>query len=470
MAVGDLVRQRDLAWDREIIRIPGSIEGDLVKDKLFQAPALPRRPGRVSRFWHRLARRGGGEPETEALSLLQLLDQRHDIVTYGTPSAGRETVAVPFTHVVLLTATTGRFSGGLSADHRHEIEAAILDRFDQNIDPMTSVRIGSASSPTVEPGTVLAYFGRGIFVPKDGERPVGRVRVGSSLERLVEPSLLGSRPAGLYRGQSALAFASSLAVAPATVRLGVDDTAWFYLEGATGAGDTLALTPHEVPAMEPSREATSADALWRIELAHAQDDARYADRLFIEVTLDERPSRFLRSLPLGRPAFEIAGLRIGDDDIRGGTEAFWIDLDVDGYPLASAMTVRDASIVHDGRRTRRYSWRSYDYDSEQGAGFAIARDRDGWVFRPTSGRPLGYLAAPPEPTMASFQANWWTSPSYHLDWLDFCGCVENGTRIQGLADAHAHRPAVVMPSFATAPADEFPIGPLILRRSERDRP
>ena len=52
---------------------------------------------------------------TEAMSLLQLIDQRHNVVTYGTPSAGRETVGVPFNHVALLTSASGRLKPGSEA-------------------------------------------------------------------------------------------------------------------------------------------------------------------------------------------------------------------------------------------------------------------------------------------------------------------------------------------------------------------
>lgn len=475
MAVGDLVWLRDLRWDPKLIRVLATIseaEGyDLINGKIFAVPKIAHPPGFLKRLPRRLMSRSelkNVTPQhTERLSLLQLLDQRHNVVTYGTPSAGRESVAVPFSHVMLLTPAAGQFAGGIPPDLCRELELAIESRFGKSIDPGVGVRVGSAASPSLNDGQLLAFLGEGVFVAQDGEQPVGRIRVGPSLDALDEPRVLGDLPAGLYRGQSALAFGSSHAVAPAMIQVGLEDSAWFYLEGSFPATRSdvplnLSARGNLQPLIVP--EAAETDALWRLEFAYDVPDGGLVSTLFVEVIVDARPSRFMRTPSTTRRVFEIAGLRIGEDDIAGGVEAFWIDFGVDGFPIASAMTPRDATIVHDGRRLRRYSWRRYDYDRQAAPDFKIENARSGWIFRRSNDEPLGYLEAPATPQPAVFRADWWTTQGYHVDWLDFVGCVENANRTRGLADVHADRAGIMVPSIATAPDHEFEIGPLILRR------
>ena len=72
-------------------------------------------------------------------------------------------------------------------------------RFDQHIDPAASIRVGWAASGMLSAGEMIAYLGEGVFVPLDGEQPIGRVRVGPSLDALEEPTILGDRIAGKYK-------------------------------------------------------------------------------------------------------------------------------------------------------------------------------------------------------------------------------------------------------------------------------
>lgn len=484
MAIGDLVRRRDLTWELALVRARAHIDEDggydLANERVYQVPKPARPPGLTARLWRgttsQRAPRVSRPIGTEALSLLQFLDQRHNVVTYGTPSAGRETVAVPFNHVVLLTSASGRLSAGLPAELCRELEEQIETRFDQNIDPSVSVRVGSSATGMLNAGEMVAYIGEGVFVPLDGEQPVGRVRVGPSLDLLEEPRIFDDRAAGIYRGQSALAFGSSHLVTPATARLGLPDETWFYLEAVAGttaaalATNTIDLNPRGAQAIKLIETSDRADVRFCFEFAHEDAAGGYANTLYAEVTVDERPSRLLRERPSDRPAFEVLGFRVADHDLADGVDAFWFDFDSDGYPIASAMTPRETTIVYDGRRTRRYSWRRYDYESQAVAGFRVVPEQGGFAFRRTDDEPMCFLQAPPSPAPAVFQADWWTTRGYHLDWLDFAGCVENALGNQGLAEVHAGRGNVIMPSFATAIDGEFEVGPLILRRSERRRP
>lgn len=462
MAIGDLVRRRDLAWDLALIGARGQIDQaadfDVLNGRIFQVQKSAGGSGRPSR--------------SETFSLIQLLDQRHNVVTYGVPSGGRETVAVPFTHVALLTSASGTSGAGLSADVCREIEELIETRFDQSIDPAASVRVRSATTGSLSAGGIVAYIGEGVFVPLENERPTGRVRVGPSLDALEEPVIFGDRVAGIYRGQSALAFGSSGLIAPATARLGLPEDIWFYLEAKAGTAPPNAPTAiidvnqRGTHAVKLAEQAGEADLRLCFEFAHPDPAPGYTNTLYVEVTLDERPSRLLRQPPNARLSFSVVGLRVADEDLADGVDAFWFDLDGDGYPVGSAMTQRETTIVRDGRRTRSYSWRRYEYEA-QVAGFRVTAERNGFVFRRANDQPLCYLEAPSVPLPAIFQADWWTSQGYHLDWLDFAGCIENAFGNRGLAEIHAGRGKVIMPSFATAPDREFEVGPLILRKTER---
>lgn len=481
MAIGDLVRRRDITWELALVRAAADIDEDggydLVNRRIFQVPKAVRPPGLATRLWRgmtfRSAPRAMRPVGTEALSLLQLIDERHNVVTYGTPSAGRETVAVPFNHLALLTSASGRLGGGLPPELCREIEDQIETRFDQSLDPSVSVRVGSSATGMLNAGEIIAYFGEGVFVPLDGEQPVGRVRVGPSLDALEEPRIFGDRIAGIYRGQTALAFGSSHLVTPATARLGLPDETWFYLEAVAVAtasasvANTIDLNPRGAQAVKLIETSESADVRFCFEFAHANPAGNYTNTLYAEVTLDERPSRLLRQQPPQRPAFEVVGYRVTDHDLADGVDAFWFDFDADGYPIASAMTPRETTIVYDGRRIRRYSWRRYDYESHAVAGFRIVPEREGFTFRRADDLPLFFLEAPSSQLPVVFQADWWATRGYCLDWLDFAGCVENAHGNQGLAAIQADRANVMMPSFATAAQGEFEIGPLILRRSER---
>jgi hypothetical protein len=428
-------------------------------------------------------RRSPRPVQLERLSLLQLLDERHNAVTYGTPSAGRETVAVPFAHVVLLTSESGQLREGLPPDLCHEIKERIETRFEQSIDPWTKVRVGSAATRTLNAGEMIAYIGEAIFVPLDGEQPTGRVRVGRTLEELNEPRneprIFDDRPAGIYRGQSALAFGSSHLVTPAIANLGLPDEVWFHVEAVAGAvasmqpaAGTIDVSLRGAHAVKRIEASDTADVRFRFDFVHGDPSRDYNNTLFVEIVVDERPSRLLREAPRDRPAFEIAGFRVTDQDLADGVETFWFDFGLDGYPIGSAMTPRETTIVYDGRRIRRYSWRDYDYEGQAVTDYRVKAEQGGFTFRRADGQPLGFLAAPASPVPAVFRANWWTvRGGYHLDWLDFAGCVENAIgNNKGLAEIHAARGNVVMPPFAEAPKEEFPIGPLILRRTERARP
>jgi hypothetical protein len=468
MAVGDLVRRRDLTWDLALISARGQIDEsagfDFLNGRIFQVPKSVGAVGRPMR-----------PIRTETLSLIQFLDQRHNVVTYGVPSGGRETVAVPFTHVSLLTSASSASGVDLSSDLCREIEEQIESRFDQSIDPSASVRVRSAATGSLSAGEIIAYIGEGVFVPLENEQPTGRVRIGPSLDALEEPLIFGDRVAGIYRGQSALAFGSSGLITPATARLGLPEDIWFYLEAKTGTAGPNASTSiidvnqRGTQAVKLIEQTDTADVRFCFEFVHPDPDIGYNNTLYVEVTLDERPSRLLRKPPNDRPSFSVVGLRVTDEDLADGVDAFWFDLDGDGYPVGSAMTQRETTIVRDARRTRCYSWRRYDYEG-QVAGFRVAAERGGFVFRRANDLPLCFLEAPSGPLPAIFQADWWTTRGYHLDWLDYAGCVENALGNRGLAEVHAGRGNVIVPSFATAPDREFEVGPLILRRTERSRP
>src|SRR5262245_16509615 len=95
---------------------------------------------------------------------------------------------------------------------------AQLNRYWENyVDPLVGIRTRMMLSQRTPENELVIYFGDGVFVPRSGEQPVGRVEIRiPDHEAAFEPKIAGELPGGLYRGQSSLAFSGSEHLTPAT--------------------------------------------------------------------------------------------------------------------------------------------------------------------------------------------------------------------------------------------------------------
>ncbi len=495
MAIGDLVRDVLPRYDVNRLAFAAKLPDrrvDFADDRLFE-PATPRLGTRLGAY------------VLSRSSLLELLDAHHDIETQGAYGE-REAVAVPFSHVILRCGPDGRFSDGFAPQIEGEVTERIRAVFGRFVDPLVDVRVRCEEHEALGADDIVVLFGRGVFVPRAGERPVGHVRIHprDSTQQGRDICLSDGRTAaGIYRGQRAIAFGNGAracgqvraampegasvsivpgppaARAPASGRRGTDSRLQL-VPGATSAGLAECRRPgiiarslrhfgllQRLPARPPVEaslprpvETADADGAWSFPVGQAM--------LEIEVVIDARPSRLLAEPPRAGSGYAIAGIAVepltgGRGEASGGR--WWIDVDAAGQLVGSAMAAKAYSIVvEDGGSVAIYDWRRRDW--ARGTRLPRFGLDDNGVLRRRDGAALGYLAAPDHPVKPCFAEEWWTggADAWPLDWLDFAGAIERADEEPaGLATWHAERDHAPIP--ATPPALELSVGPLVLAPS-----
>jgi hypothetical protein len=491
MAIGDLVRDALPSYDVNQLTFAAKLPDGRIHfadDRLFE----PGTPGFVTGLGAWVPRR------RRRMSLLELIDAYHDIEIQGSYGE-REAVAVPYSHIILRCGPDGRFSGGFAPEIEGEVTERIREVFGRFVDPLVDVRVRCEEHEALGADDLAALFGRGVFVPRTGESPVGHVRI---CRRDLGPPGRdlclsdGHTSAGIYRGQRAIAFGNG-ARACGQVRAAMPEGAFLAIvpgppaarapgSGRRGTDGPLRLVPDAAPAerrtpdmlarglrrfgllprvsARPARnvtiprpvETTDADGAWSFPVGQASFE--------IEVVIDARPSRLLAALPPAGTGYAIAGVGV---DLAAGIRAeasdgrWWIDIDADGHLVGSAMAVKAYSIVVENGGVEIYDWRRKDW--ARGAKLPRFELGEGGVVRRVDGAALGYLAAPGRPVKPSFVEEWWTGGAdlWPLDWLDFAGAIEReDEEPMGLAAWHAARDHEEIP--ATPPAREIRVGPLVL--------
>jgi hypothetical protein len=508
MAVGDPVDPGQIQDAQYLVRVLAqprralTSAASIADDPIFVATGpdrrLPRRRGlrRLFRLPGSTRRHAGAQ-----FSLLAALNAASDVQIYGTERFGLEAVAVAFGHVCIMAdpaaCDIGRFTNSA-------VRARIESELGPFVDPMLGVRASLHQARDLGEGRILAFFGRSVFVPGPEDQPVGRITIAGTTETQPssEPHLPDDRPAGLYRGQAALAFARTPVVAPATCEALPDSPVAFILSGGEADHD-LALVGRDMTLADGHGVAPSAQPLPIIRSAAcaANEDAAFevlsagsgARPVRVGATLDVRPSRLTAERP-GEACFAIDAIMAPADTRARIVDRWWIDLDRRERLVASAMTGRATTVICTDDRLEVYDWRERRFDKQQTSRFELQRMRSDsgrrMMLRRIDGRPFGFVAAPPKTIAASFDQRWWHHDLWALDWLDFAGAIETPSGdirrlaadtalanaalwMPGLTSAANDLPAVVMHNAARgrfepgwtgelAPEATFLVGPLVL--------
>ena len=435
MALGDLSMfsmRNKTTWVERIagrLREQASAE-DIINNTVFTVS--DRRSVSTRKSWIRrlLPGRAGGS-STRAV-LTAVMNVIHDVQVFGT-EAGVEAIGVPFPHIIFLL-------GSSSAEFRFATEERVAEllRRDWNdlIDPLIELRVRMLVGEDTGAGEIVGYFGRGVFAPRHNERPLGRIDISANGAPSAEqPMLPGGIPAGLYRGQAALAFAAREQLAPAISLLLPDCS--FLLRGATAfdPGTSPLCLECEVAdagsstfrplitAIEPPPQ--GYDAAFKVDTGDGHD-------LQIAVVEDDRASRMLSSPPEDMPYFAIVGIVAPQDRADLIVRRWWIDLDRDHNLVASAMRPRSMSIICDGNDVEGYDWNSSSRKAPTQLRLVEAQTPGGTISMLRVGAgAFGYLSPPESSMSVGFDESWATSrrgtktASYDLDWLDFSGAVES---------------------------------------------
>ena len=433
MALGDIstfsIRGRK-AWSE---RIAADMAGErtpeeIVSSALFSWTQMTaERPRRFFGF-----RKQAASHQSKKVSLTAVMNIVHDAQIYGT-SSGIEEISVPFPHVVLLTGFGGNESWLGTEDRIAEL---LKQQWQDLVDPLVELRVRFFVGQDTRSGELVAFFGRGIFAPRRDERCVGRVQIvapdGSYSD---EPKLPGGAPAGLYRGQAALAFSTMEALTPATCPLLPPQPCRFLLRGAVPGESRsssfvleceLAGEGHFPIPVEPVEPPPGIDGAFKISL----EDGR---ALQVLVTEDVRPSRLLRAPPDERFYFLIAGVLAPADTGDFVVARWWVDLDRDLRLVASAIRPRALSIVCEDDQIDAFDWshpgrvaqapaRLIDIETPQGPRKALC----------AAGANFGYLRVPRRTARVNFGDNFGflsdglqtDEVPWQLDWLDFAGAAE----------------------------------------------
>lgn len=504
MSVGDLAGPTRRFASSELIRIRGEAAGglaamnDFAADRVFAIP--PPRRSWSRRLISKIFGLGSWMGKEAPVSLISLIDTHHDVFTYGT-RGGTESVAVPFAHLVLLSGAFHRNRGRAAEE---QIRDAVQRYFGRYVDDLTGVRVMCRDPGGIGENEILLFFGKGVFVPRNGEQPTGSIGIANEDARDSSEGetllLAGGIPAAFYRGQAAVAFSFNSRSAPAVADiLPSRGDSFFYLgpsDQLPGGVDLVwhpgvrTLAPSASYAVRPAMPQAGADASFTIT-----DDGGQV--LTLNCMCDSRPSRLHRLRPPTGRIMEIIGVVAPtDDDFLGSVHRWWVDVDREDRLLGGAMGSRAFTILCEGAEVSRYDWQDFGFMPAVPAHHLIEVNvgkNKLRVLRAPEGAPLGYLAAPETSQPAVFGDRWWSEDGFALDWLDFTGGVESWSGVtRGLASDAAQRwpnarmpgvrsrtgaPAVpghfVRPagagSFTSSwngewtPGMEFIVGPLLLR-------
>jgi hypothetical protein len=478
MAVGDPVdpsQIRDLPFLARILARPNgtlSSANNLTDAAIFVSTGpddtLGRRKGVLGGFrrllhLHRPAHKRGGRE----FSLLAALNAVPDVQIYGTEQFGLEAVAVPFGHVAIIAEPNALDLGRLAMS---AVRARIEGEFGSFVDPMLGIRTALYQTDDAGEGRIFAFFGRAVFVPGPDDRPVGRITLESqapeSALKRSEPRLPDQRPAGLYYGQSGIAFARSSLSAPATSDVLPAEPIAFVLS-APEADQDIALVARDMtlvgaeqqpstaslPVIRPAAREPDEDAAFEVFAAHG------GERLLrVGATFDTRHSRLMTDRS-DEACFAVVAVLAPADTHNRVVDRWWIDLDRRDRLVASAMTCRATSVVCTDDRIEVYDWRERRFDQTQASRFELPRmgtERGRRrMLRRLDGQPFGFVAAPAKTIAASFDQRWWHHDLWAFDWVDFAGAIESpGGHMRRLAaDAALTNSAVWVPGLTSSPAD-----------------
>ena len=478
MSIGDPInygKRRTDVWIRRFNAPAGAkaLDGDPLRDAVFETNLL-------KSWWHL-------RPEKK-FGILALAEQVSDVFSVGAGSTG-VAVEVPYPHWALV-------AGFLPSRNTEDIEDDLRRDLDEQwrpyVDPIVGPRISIYRDLERVDGGLALFVGRGVFLPERDENPIGSVQVklADGSGNPVEPRLPDGRPAGIYRGQSYLAFAEHAAHAPATCSL-LEDPKHLYvlqLERQSGwradkaSGDVCLTTipraplegsdarPDPRPVNPPPDGYDAAFDIWR--------DG--ACRLKVYVIRDRRRSILRRERPPSvQETLEVIGILAPDLPSFGRQiHRWWIDLDDRNLLVASASTTVAKSIIFAERSVETYERASNRFRAGSEPVFHLEQrevgGRDRWVAVRVERLPLGVLLPPMTPQAIGYD-NKSSADIYQLDWLDFAGAVEPvfGQTIRlaeaaaGAADPSTRQMPSVEEVARMTPGKEFFLGPLLVRVGKR---
>jgi hypothetical protein len=386
-------------------------------------------------------------------SLIAVMETHHDVGLQPT-ATGFEAIGIPFPHVIMLM---GRERFEYRTALQTQATATFNKRWQDYVDPLVGLRARALVSQRVADDELVAFFGTGIFAPRAGERPVGRVDIrlhGGA--HVIQPSLPDGTPAGLYRGQSALTFSTSLELTPATIDAVSGISGRFCLRPNMGSAEHGIYVLDWDPApgdstMKPARDRIEPlpagfDAAFRVSFPDTEFDLCVID--------DARPSRLLHAPPAGGG---LAIVGVIEPLIDGqAPDRWWIDLDDNGRLIASAMRPAKRSLVcHDGRLAV-WDWTMPGAPARHTARLESLKTPEGNrnVLIAQPGRPFGWLALPARSVPVTYAPG--QMEGFELDWLDFSGAVEDVMGRGERLGAWMHRGGrgCMLPGIERAPGDE----------------
>jgi hypothetical protein len=435
MAIGDFVSVPPSGRATRIERLVADLSQAPSAEKFADAPIFLRenareatpgaetadRRGVIGRLWPwKGARRGA------RYSLLRLMNEFHDFGSQQT-EFGTENVGIPFPHLLLLTSgDTREYGTSIESQVGREIDL-LWKRY---IDPLVGTRVRVMANPRLPQNQIVAFFGTGIFVPQPGERPIGKIVVKLPNEAEISgPELPGGTPAGIYRGQSSLAFSAAGRFTPAKADGLSGAPGIFCLRASTSSSsqDAYALDwdplEHEANVFTPKIDAVAEpgelDGAFRVEFAGGSP-------FQVNVIEDARQSRLLRSGPGPGEGFAIIGM-IEPQKVQGFTvRRWWIDIDSQRRLVSSAMRRPRFSLVCAPGGVRTWDWSAPGRPDTYPATLTPLQTTTEGVktaLLAPAGAPFGWLQAPDRATQAIFAPG--TDTSWAFDWLDFAGAVQD---------------------------------------------
>lgn len=371
--------------------------------------------------------------------------------------------ALPFEHFALSARGAGRQLRGVENALRRFYEqlfgalAARPPRFEFFDDPLApdSVR-------------VRIQFGFGVHLPEDGDRPEGGVDVAAPDRR--DPSAPGEflplrlgdpeagRQAGLYRGQSGLAFASALRFAPAIAAPGVlpENHVFFYGRISEEDPPAFRILPVGPAALEGGRNFT-AEAV----VDESDEDAGRGftvrgptgrPEFFCRIRRDQRVGALSLTPPRERAHLKLIGLVLPETGAFHELREWWIDftqsgrlsvapLDERAWAVGSGPLGRfgggSGGVARLYNRAQREEAGLFDLGEELRLGprqtlfrrrVALADPADGsaarrWRVRLHARRALGWATLAPASRQLVTPRLSDADDALSLHWLDACGGV-----------------------------------------------
>ena len=371
------------------------------------------------------------------MSARDVLSRITDRIYLGV-DGGLETREIAFGHVAFISGSEGACDASLNRNLEGDITTSLKSELKGQYDPDTGFRVACMTSPLLAAGDLVMLFGRGVFIPRPGERPIGSIRYfpnPGNRESFLVPLLQDGRPASFYKGQAGLAFGlgQSLNHANLDFNLGAESSdAWVSVEADKTrmvTDNILAKIVVSSPGagrvgLAPSNVAEgAADQAWQIDFLGKN---RQPGRL--ELSVDDRRSRLHVSNRPGCNA-AISALCIDLNDLGARADRVWFNFDQGMHLRAYSIQKLWTSLVWDFKRQEGYA---YDWGgspspfrSANSIGLRILQSGPGIIeVSRISGAPLGFLSLPEQTLPMVFQDEFQSMAGYCVDWLDECGAVE----------------------------------------------